>query len=313
MNTNELIDYYANLLIMQYKGKPKAYETVRAIVAGFNMPQTTVETVTFSGVPASGTFVLSYDGVNTATINWNDSASAVQTKLRAIPGLEDILVTGAIADGTLTVIFDGVDVPAKILEVVSTSLQTSAPGPVFIRITETDEILPIAVQNGYNLVGENLAIGKQLDVLGKYAGVVRTGPGFSSQVTLSDQDFLSLIKMAIVKNNSSASLGDIQELLATFFPDQVLIFDTQLMKIFYYISSDLGSQDLIQAFITQKILPKPMGVRISVILYVPTINNFYGFRTYTYIDTNNKGFNSYHDWKTDSTWLSYQDAIPLPP
>jgi hypothetical protein len=312
MNTNELVDYYANLLILQYKGKPKAYATIQAFVSGIMMLQDTVETITLSGVPASGTFVLSYDGVSTAAINWNDSVSTIQTKLRAISGLEDITVSGSLASKILTVTFTGVDAPAKILEIASTSLQTSAPAAISFSIEETDEILPLAVQNGYNLIGDDPAVGDQLDILGKYAGVKRTGAGFYEQITLSDSDFVQLIRMAIVKNNSSSSLGDIQELLDTFFPDQVMIFDTQLMKIFYYISSGIGSQELIQMFITQKIIPKPMGVKLSVILYVPDVTAFFGFRTYASENTQVKPFNSYHDHHTDYQWMSYHDAI-IPP
>ncbi len=313
MNTNELVDYYANLLILEYKGKPKAYETIRALVSGIMMLQDTVQTLTLSDVPASGTFILSYDGVNTAAINWNDSVSAIQTKLRAISGLENITVSGSLADKKITVTFSGVDAPAKILEVASTSLQSSAPAAVSFKIEETDEILPLAVQNGYNITGDNIASGTQLDVLAKYAGVTRTGAGFYQQVTLSDADFIQLIRMAIVKNNATASLGDIQELLATFFPDQILIFDTQLMKIFYYISSNVGSQELIQMFITQKIIPKPMGVKISVILYVPDVTAFFGFQNYSgVLNPNVKPFNSYHDYHSDWKWLSYHDAIITP-
>jgi hypothetical protein len=313
MNTNELIDYYANLLIMQYKSKPRAYATIQALAAGINMPQTTVETVSLSGVPASGTFVLSYGGVNTAAINWNDNSATVQIKLRAIDGLEDVTVLGSPAERFITVTFEGVTPPAQILEVVSTSMQTSAPAPVSIQIAEIDEILPIAVQNAYNLMGENTAVGAQLDAIAKYAGVSRTGPGFYEQVVLSDADFLSLIKLAIVKNTSSSSLGDIQELLNTFFPDEILIFDSQLMKISYFISSSLGSRELVEMFIMQKILPKPMGVKIAVILYVPDVNSFFGFRTYTAANPNVKPFNSYTDYDPDTEFLSYQDAIVLPP
>lgn len=312
MNTSELIDYYANLLILQYKGLPKAYATIQALASGISMLQESEQKITLSGIPASGTFVLNYDGDQTAAINWNDSASTIQTKIRAIDGLEAVTVTGSLASKSLTIKFVDVPPPAKILAIFSTSLQTSAPAFISLSIEETDEILPLAVQNGYNLLGDNTAIGDQLDILGKYVGVTRTGAGFTEQITLEDSDFLQLIRMAIVKNNSSSSLGDIQELLHTFFPNQVMIFDTQLMKVFYYISSEIGSQDLIQMFITQKLIPKPMGVKLSLILYVPDVTAFFGFRTYQAANTTVRPFNSYHDFDSSWKWLSYHDTITIP-
>lgn len=39
MTTQELINYYANLLVMQYKGKPRAYATIQSVVEPFIMDQ----------------------------------------------------------------------------------------------------------------------------------------------------------------------------------------------------------------------------------------------------------------------------------
>ena len=66
MSTQDLINYYANLLILQYIGKPKAYATIQTLVNPVVMPQVSVETLSFSGIAASGTFVLAYNGNNTA-------------------------------------------------------------------------------------------------------------------------------------------------------------------------------------------------------------------------------------------------------
>lgn len=39
MTTDEILDYYAKLLILQYRGQPKAFETIRAWVKGAVMDQ----------------------------------------------------------------------------------------------------------------------------------------------------------------------------------------------------------------------------------------------------------------------------------
>src|SRR5580698_7191754 len=103
MTTLELLQYYASLLIFQYLSKPKAYGTIEAVVQGMIMPQTTTQSITFSIAPTTGTFVLSYNGNNTVTINWNDSVSTIQSDLQALSGLASVTVSGSIASLQLVV------------------------------------------------------------------------------------------------------------------------------------------------------------------------------------------------------------------
>lgn len=83
------------------------------------------QTVAFSVAPTSGTFKLNYKGVDTAAINWNDTASTIQTKLRAISGLATVVVTGTISGKLLTVAFDGVTTPVAALTVSANALAPS--------------------------------------------------------------------------------------------------------------------------------------------------------------------------------------------
>lgn len=310
MNTIDTVNYYPNLLIMQYRSKDKAYATMRAWAAAGLMLQVSTQLISFSLTPTSGSVVFSYADESIASLGFGASAADFQTALRAVDGLEDVTVTGSFALG-FTVTFVGVPPPADLIEVVSTTLSAAGPTVVSISIEEADKTLPLAVQDGYNLSGDT-AVGAQLDKIAKYAGVTRSGLGFDAPITLNDADFLQLIRMAIVKNNSGSSLGDIQILLSTFFPGQVSIFDTQSMEIYYFISSDVGSQELIQMFVTQGLLPKPMGVSLSVILYVPDIENFFGFRTYASANPSVKPFNTYTDFNEDWLFLSYHDVLNIP-
>lgn len=304
MTPLELIAYYKNLLIIQYNSKPKALATIETQVTPILMPETSVQTIAFVSAPSSGSFVLSYDGVSTPSINWNDSTSTIQTKLQTIPALSSVIVTGTIAGLLLTVTFANVDPVALLLELASSSLNVADPV-----ITEIDVTLPISIEEGFNLIGSDIAIGAQLDVLGKYAGVTRAGFGFTSNITLNDSDFLSLIRVAIAVNTAGSSLSDIEAILNQFFPGEILVFDYKTMRLSYLISESVGSQDLVQLFVAENLLPRPMGVRIYPLIYAPTVNNFFGFRTYELPAYNSSPFNTYSSYSMNSPWMSYSDAI----
>lgn len=308
MDTQDLVAYYANLLIMQYIGKPNAYATVQSSVTPILMPQTSVQTIALSVTPTSGSFIVSYGGNNSAAINWNDSIGTISTKITAISGLSTSVITGSITSLLITVTFVGIVPPAGPLSISSNSLLASAT-TVSLTVSETDMTLPNAVLNGYNFtIGSTIASGVQLDIIGKYAGVTRSGFGFSSNIVLSDADFISLIRMAIFKNSAGSSLYTIQQFLFDFFPGQILVFDYQDMTMSYLISSGVGSSNLIQLFITEGLLPKPMAVLIRIIAYAPTIN-FFQFRTYENPAVNGEPFNNYASYQTDWPWFTYADVI----
>lgn len=92
-----------------------------------------------SGIPASGTFKLNFGGNATAFINWNDTAATIQTRLRALPGLEEVVVTGSLASQTVNVEMNGVygETPA-VLTITNNTLATS--GPVAITFIVTNDV-----------------------------------------------------------------------------------------------------------------------------------------------------------------------------
>lgn len=309
--TQELVAYYANLLILQYRQQPRAFATIETQVTPIVMPQTTTEEISFSGVSASGSFVLGYDDESASSLLWSATAANVQTALRALTGLGSITVSGSIASGVLEVTFVGVMGVAGLLIVDSNTLKTSGGLAVSIDVTETDLTLPLAVQDAFNLTGNNPAVGVQLDVLGKYVGVTRSGYGIDgSQIVLGDSDFLTLIRFATLTNSAGSSLAEIQSVLNQFFPDEVLVFDYQNMHMSYLINLTIGSQDLIQLVITENLLPKPMGVQLATTIYVPTIGDFFGMVSYA-VPTNvlSNPLNTYEDYQTDWPWLDYNDGI----
>jgi len=301
-STRELNEYYAKLLILQYVGKPKAFNTILAITAPLLMPQTSTQLITFSPNPSSGTFVLNYDGVDSAAINWNDNAEDITAILQAIPDLSQVIVGGSITDG-LTVLFLGVINIAKLLTVSSNNLNPSTK----ITITETDLILPLAVQNAFDL---ETAIGVQLDILGKYTGVKRTVVTKTRTIFLDDDEFRVLIKFAISRNNAGTSLANAENIFNQFFPGDFIITDYKTMYVSFIFGSSIGSKDVFIAIIEEGLLPVPMAVGYNTII-PPVVDQFFGFSTYENggIPSGNKPFNRYEDFDSNWIFLQYGDFI----
>lgn len=305
--TLQIVQSYVGLLIMQYLNKPKASGFINNIVSPAVIPQTSVQTIALSSVPTSGIFVLSYNGNNTATINWNASVTTIQSDLQAVSGLSSITVAGSIASQLLTVTFTGVPPPALSLVVFSNTLFNTSS--VSITITETDETLPLAVQDGFNLIlGSTIASGVQLDILGAYVGVTRSGQGFTQPITLDDADFYQFIQMAIIRNQSGSSLATIQSFLNMFFANEIFVTDNANMTMNYVISQTAGSENLIQLFVTEGLLPVPMAVGVTI--FFPPTGNLFSFRTYeAAAPAFTRPFNDYASYQTNWTWLSYQNIV----
>jgi len=166
--------------------------------------------------------------------------------------------------------------------------------------------LPLAVQNAFSI---DTATGVQLDTIGKYVGVTRTGYVGGTAITLSDSDFTSLIKLAIFRNNFGSALADIQNLLHEFFPNEIYVFDYKNMRMSYLINSSVGSQNLVRLFISEGLFPKPMGVQLALPIYAPVVNTFFGFRTYLAPAANVSPFNTYVSYNMSSPWVRYSNAI----
>lgn len=121
--------------------------------------QVAVQDINFlggTGVAASGSFVLSYNGNPTSALQWNASAAAIQTALRLLSGLGSVVVTGSIAAG-LVVTFNGVSGPASLLTVSSNTLLdvnsvAVVPTPVTVVIGSSAETLDAAILRTQGLI-----------------------------------------------------------------------------------------------------------------------------------------------------------------
>lgn len=126
--------------------------------AGFTTGQTQI--LNLSGVPASGTFTLNYNGNATAAINWNDSAATIQTKLQAVTGLAGVLVTGSLASQSLTVNLSALTSVAALIYVATNSLQTSVPAAITFSYNEgySNTLTPTSKQFQFVVESANIIV-----------------------------------------------------------------------------------------------------------------------------------------------------------
>jgi hypothetical protein len=129
--------------------------------------------------------------------------------------------------------------------------------------------LLVSIQNGFNI---DTAIGKQLDILGKYTGVSR-----ELYSSLSDDDYRFLIKMAIVKNSTNGSLKEIDDLFYLFFTGKVIVFDNYDMSI--TITYDPFIEDIITIAKNNGIIPKPLGVKLTLVRFSDVVNGIWYTQT----------------------------------
>lgn len=164
--------------------------------------------------------------------------------------------------------------------------------------------MPKAVNDAFNI---ETAVGQQLDWIGKYVGVSRLNYTGSGQVSLTDDDYRTLIKMIIIKNNSGSSLGTIQSLLQANFGNAVSVTDNQAMGLSYTIVNTFGSEDFLAVLVYNDYLPRPMAVETSVVIVPVFEYPLFGFRTYSAPDNTVSPFNTYGFYQTTYPWLSYED------
>jgi hypothetical protein len=99
-----------------------------------------VQTVTITGTPTGGTFRLTYDGQQTATIAYNAIAGAVQTALETLSNLApgDVTVGGGPGPGTpYTVTFGGTLASLDVDEMTATHAFTGGTSPNIAVTTTT--------------------------------------------------------------------------------------------------------------------------------------------------------------------------------
>lgn len=96
-----------------------------------------------------------------------------------------------------------------------------------------------------------------------YNGTVQYKDYVTSQNELSDDVFRILIQLAIILDNSNYSHEQIDNAMFGLFGGDIRPESTGGMVMQYFITGAIST--LIQAILTKKLLPKPMGVGLQII------------------------------------------------
>lgn len=97
---------------------------------------TEVVNFALSGLPASGSFTITFPQGTTAAIDWDATAEEIQDIVRAIEGLEQAVVTGKPLDEAFSIALKGVYGSQALPSIGGVGLETSAP--VSITITPSE-------------------------------------------------------------------------------------------------------------------------------------------------------------------------------
>lgn len=204
------------------------------------------------------------------------------------------------------------------------------------------------VQDAFNL---ETAVGVQLDILGKYVGIDRFYKGqeldgqdffsmtnyaddpaqkgfsdytnfesksgrfltysniLSNNLKLNDDDFRFLIKLKIIQNNIDHSHKSIDESIKEFFGNEVIPSSKLDMTMDYFIPAN--ASEIINVAVEKNLLPRPMGVGISVLIKKQQ-SKMFGFTDYisTLQSSIGTGFSTYSDYDTkEGEFLNYNKII----
>lgn len=127
-------------------------------LAGFSTGET--QLMNLSGVPASGVFKVSYNGNDSANINWNDSLPTINTKIQAVTGLAGCVVTGSLASQQLSFDLSSISPIQGLITAKDNTLQTSAPAAISLSFDEgyMDTLQPSAKNKQFSISSANIVI-----------------------------------------------------------------------------------------------------------------------------------------------------------
>lgn len=242
-----LIDYYINLLIVQYNGKPKARATIQVFI---------------EQLLADGLFFKIRDAYNLDT--------AVGKQL-------DIIGK-----------YVGIDRFYKDDELFD-----------FFAYTDYSEADPDAQQK-YGFTDYSV------DAAPTQNGTLTYNSVVSKNFRLNDDDYRTIIKLRIIQNHSNHSHKSIDDSMFAFFGDTIVADSEGDMKMVYIVRSP--QTEVVRAAIFKEALPRPMGVELQYI--VNYIQPLFGFATYDNTSPIITGFADYSDFETvQGELLTYNKLV----
>jgi hypothetical protein len=143
--------------------------------AGFS--DGTQQTIRTDDFPVSGSYKLVYNGISSASIAYNDSAATIETKLRAITGLENIVVSSTLS-GSKVIFLDLSDVSSieSLIYAIDNTMQSSFPAAITITYDYNfiNAITPLSKQNQFLISYDNTII-TQIQLLPATSTVASAG------------------------------------------------------------------------------------------------------------------------------------------
>lgn len=119
----------------------------------------------------------------------------------------------------------------------------------------------LSIINGFNI---ETAVGKQLDILGKYIGISRDYIKDGAVTLLTDDEYRVLLKLKIACNTSNLSHGSIDRSLYDLFGSDVRMDSVGNMEMTYFVPFDF--EPVVIAAIQKNALPRPMGVEVHYVI-----------------------------------------------
>lgn len=101
--------------------------------------------------------------------------------------------------------------------------------------------------------------------------------GQQSLYDLTDEEYRIILKLAIVRNNSNASVKSIDEILFVLFGPECYFIDRMNMTVSYMIGKNLSR--IFDIARSTNLLPNPTGVGTTFII-VPDIKNIFSYSLY---------------------------------
>lgn len=116
--------------------------------------------IELSDPATDGTFKFSYNGNETAALNWNDSAGTLQTALQGLTGLASATLTGTPVSGTMTIDLSNVSGVQDLIYITDSTLEDFATDLITFDYQYDEETVlsPSNKQNQFVITSENIII-----------------------------------------------------------------------------------------------------------------------------------------------------------
>ena len=137
--------------------------------------------------------------------------------------------------------------------------------------------------------------------------IYRDSYASESFAQLDDEEYRFMLKLKIILNSCDNTLYGIANILYSSFGNDIVAVDSADMTMGYYVGKNVGRFTMLA--ISQKLLPKPMGITLSGVFSVPDPFNVWGFQSSSSPNSNTNGFSDSTVGWSGQYWLQSTDKI----